>query len=115
MQARPGNLEPRRPRRLGRLPVAILLLTLGALALRLYCLDCYGLWYDEVASILIARRGPLAIFTDRFGGMLVQTPLHYLIVWLTQLPFPPERRAEGKPSPLHAPFHLVFGPQQEEH
>ncbi len=58
-----------------------LIFALG-LALRLYHLDYYGLWYDEVASIEIARRGVAAIFTDRFGGMLVQTPLHYFIVWL---------------------------------
>jgi hypothetical protein len=60
----------------------ILLICGLALVVRLYCLDCYGLWYDEVASIEIAGRGVAAILTDRFGGMLVQTPLHYLIVWL---------------------------------
>jgi 4-amino-4-deoxy-L-arabinose transferase-like glycosyltransferase len=72
---------------------AVLLLTLIALALRLYCLDCYGLWYDEVASVEIAGRGPWAILTDRFGGMLVQTPLHYLLVWLTALPIDPAESA----------------------
>src|SRR6266542_2759579 len=68
---------------------ALIIITLLALALRLWCLDCYGLWYDEVASIEIASRGPAAILTDRFGGMLVQTPLHYLMVWLTSLPLDP--------------------------
>ena len=68
---------------------ALLIISLLALALRLWCLDCYGLWYDEVASIDIARRGPLAIISDRFGGMLVQTPLHYLMTWLTSLPVDP--------------------------
>ena len=71
----------------------LFLLTLLALALRLYCLDCYGLWYDEVASVEIARRGPWAVITDRFGGMLVQTPLHYLQVWLTLLPGDPASSA----------------------
>ncbi len=70
-------------------PSALLIIFLISLALRVWCLDCYGLWYDEVASIEIARRGPLAILTDRFGGMLVQTPLHYLMVWLTSLPVDP--------------------------
>jgi 4-amino-4-deoxy-L-arabinose transferase-like glycosyltransferase len=65
---------------------AIAVIVILALVLRVWCLDCYGLWYDEVASIQIASRGPLAILTDRFGGMLVQTPLHYLMVWLTALP-----------------------------
>ncbi|HYP21775.1 MAG TPA: glycosyltransferase family 39 protein [Chloroflexia bacterium] len=64
-------------------------ISLLALILRLWCLDCYGLWYDEVASIEIASRGPLAIFTDRFGGMLVQTPFHYFLVWLTSMPVDP--------------------------
>jgi len=68
------------------IPLALFFL---ALALRLYCLDCHGLWYDEVASIEIAQRGPIAILTDRFGGMLVQTPLHYLLVWLTMQPVDP--------------------------
>jgi 4-amino-4-deoxy-L-arabinose transferase-like glycosyltransferase len=74
-------------------PSALLIISLIALVLRVWCLDCYGLWYDEVASIEIARRGPLAILTDRFGGMLVQTPLHYLIVWLTALPVDPAATA----------------------
>ncbi len=65
---------------------AIVLISILALGLRLWSLDGYGLWYDEVASIEIAGRGPLAILTDRFGGMLVQTPLHYLVVWLSALP-----------------------------
>ncbi|HEX9991262.1 MAG TPA: glycosyltransferase family 39 protein [Chloroflexia bacterium] len=64
-------------------------ISLLALVIRLWSLDYYGLWYDEVASIEIASRGPLAIFTDRFGGMLVQTPLHYFLVWLTSMPINP--------------------------
>ena len=59
------------------------------LVLRFYCLDCRNLWYDEVASIEVAQRGLAAIFTDRFGWMNVQTPLHYLIVWLTIQPVDP--------------------------
>ena len=51
------------------------------LLLRLYCLDCHSLWGDEVASISVAQRGVLALLTDRFGWMRVQTPLHYLITW----------------------------------
>jgi 4-amino-4-deoxy-L-arabinose transferase-like glycosyltransferase len=85
----PTRPDPTNSRRLSAVPVALVLLTLVALGLRLNCLDCYGLWYDEVASVEIARRGPWAILTDRFGGMLVQTPLHYLTVWLTSLPIDP--------------------------
>lgn len=69
---------------------AILLL---AAALRLYCLDCQGLWYDEVSSIEVAQRGIAAIITDRFGWMRVQTPLHYLLVWLTIQPLDPATSA----------------------
>ncbi|HKP51812.1 MAG TPA: glycosyltransferase family 39 protein [Chloroflexia bacterium] len=68
---------------------SVLIISILALALGVWCLDCYGLWYDEVASVEIARRGPVAIITDRFGGMLVQTPLHYLMVWLMALPIDP--------------------------
>jgi len=53
------------------------------LALRLNCLDCYSLWYDEVASIETAQRGIDAIFSYRFGWLGNQTPMHYLLVWLT--------------------------------
>src|SRR3712207_133696 len=60
-----------------------------ALALRFYCLDCYGLWYDEVSSIETAQRGIAAIFRDRFGWLGNQTPLHYLLVWLTVQPVDP--------------------------
>ena len=56
---------------------------------RFYCLDCHALWYDEVASIEVAQRGVAAILTDRFGWMYVQTPLHYLIIWLTIQPVDP--------------------------
>ncbi|MDQ3929001.1 MAG: glycosyltransferase family 39 protein, partial [Chloroflexota bacterium] len=56
-----------------------------SLALRVYCLDCYSLWFDEIASLEVAQYGPDFFFTDRFGWMRVQTPLHYLIVWLTTL------------------------------
>ncbi len=67
-------------------PLGIFLLSLG---LRLWCIDCQGLWYDEIASIEPAQRGIAAIFTDRFGWLLVQPPLHYLIVWLTLQPIDP--------------------------
>lgn len=61
-------------------------ISLLALAVRLYCLDCYSLWGDEISSIEVAQRGVAAIFNDRFGWMRVQTPLHYLAVWLTLQP-----------------------------
>src|SRR5918997_4358301 len=61
---------------------SIFLLSLG---LRVYCLDCYSLWFDEIASLEVAQYGPGFFFTDRFGWMRVQTPLHYLTVWLTTL------------------------------
>ena len=67
-------------------PVGIFLL---GLALRVYCLDCRSLWGDEIASVEMAQRGLSAIFTDRFGWMHVQTPLHYLLVWLTLQPVDP--------------------------
>ncbi|HEY0072153.1 MAG TPA: glycosyltransferase family 39 protein [Chloroflexia bacterium] len=60
-------------------------LFLLALGLRAYCLDCYSLWFDEIASLEVAQYGPGFFFTDRFGWMRVQTPLHYLTVWLTTL------------------------------
>ena len=56
-----------------------------ALGLRAYCLDCYSLWFDEIASLEVAQYGPGFFFTDRFGWMRVQTPLHYFTVWLTTL------------------------------
>ena len=64
-----------------------------ALLSRLYCLDCKGLWYDEVASLDVAGRGLPALLTDRFGWMSVQTPLHYFIVWLTAWPTDPANSA----------------------
>jgi hypothetical protein len=67
-------------------PAGIFVLGLG---LRLYCVDCRGLWYDEIASVEGALRGPAAIFTDRFGWLHTQTPLHYLLVWLTIQPVNP--------------------------
>ncbi len=67
-------------------PASIFALGLG---LRLYCLDCRGLWFDELASVEGAQRGPAAILTDRFGWLHTQTPLHYLLVWLTIQPVDP--------------------------
>ncbi|HEX8221624.1 MAG TPA: glycosyltransferase family 39 protein [Chloroflexia bacterium] len=58
---------------------------LASLGLRVYCLDCYSLWFDEIASVEVAQYGPGFFFTDRFGWMRVQTPLHYLTVWVTTL------------------------------
>jgi 4-amino-4-deoxy-L-arabinose transferase-like glycosyltransferase len=68
------------------------IVVLGAV-LRFYCLDCYGLWYDEVSSVQVAQRGVAAILTDRFGWMRVQTPLHYLLVWLSIQPLDPTTSA----------------------
>lgn len=65
---------------------------LGA-AIRFYLIDLHSLWYDEVASIEVAQRGLSAIFTDRFGWMRVQTPLHYVLVWLTIQPVDPTQTA----------------------
>ena len=65
---------------------AIFTLALGA---RLYCLDCYSLWMDEVDSIALAQRGLGAIFGDRFGMFAEHTPWHYLMVWLTIQPLDP--------------------------
>jgi hypothetical protein len=60
-----------------------------ALGLRVYCIDCTSLWFDELASLEVAQRGVGSFLTDRFGWMLVQTPLHYLTVWLTLQPLDP--------------------------
>jgi len=72
-------------RRLGQLSPSRLLtgIFLLGLVLRLNCLNCYSLWYDEVASVETALRGIDAIFTYRFGWPGNQTPLHYLLVLLT--------------------------------
>lgn len=70
-------------------PAALAGIFLVALALRLYNLDAYSLWYDEVASVETAQRGLFAIFTDRFGWMLVQPPMHYLLIWLAAQPVDP--------------------------
>lgn len=72
------------------LPVGIFLLGLG---LRLTCLDCLNLWYDEIASVETAQSGIEALFNDRFGWMLVQSPFHYLLVWLTLQPADPTATA----------------------
>jgi hypothetical protein len=59
------------------------------LVLRVATLDAHSLWYDEVLSIETAQRGLNAIFTDRFGWMLNQPPLHYILVWLSVQPVDP--------------------------
>src|SRR5688500_11569325 len=63
------------------------------LFLRLYCLDCHSLWYDEIASIETAQRGIASIFTYRFGWLSNQTYLHYLLVWFSTLPVDPATSA----------------------
>jgi 4-amino-4-deoxy-L-arabinose transferase-like glycosyltransferase len=65
------------------------LVLLAGLGLRLYGLDSYSLWMDEVESIAMAQRGIAAIFGDRFGFYANQTPWHYLLVWLTIQPVDP--------------------------
>ena len=66
-----------------------LLLFITALGLRLWGLDAHGLWYDETISVETAQHGLDAIFNQRFGWVGNQTPLHYLIVWLTIQPVDP--------------------------
>jgi hypothetical protein len=96
-----NTLEPTANKRAARIaratwtPALLVLLgvvVLGA-GLRFYCLDCYGLWYDEVSSVQVAQRGLAAILTDRFGWMRVQTPLHYILVWLSIQPLDPTTSA----------------------
>jgi 4-amino-4-deoxy-L-arabinose transferase-like glycosyltransferase len=72
-------------------PAAILLLviTLIGLGLRLYCLDCLSLWKDEIDSIGTPLLGIPAIFNYRFGLLGNQTPLYYLLVWLSLQPADP--------------------------
>ena len=72
--------------RIWLLPAGIFLL---GLALRLYCLDCYGFWGDEVASIEGARLGVQGFTGGCFGWICNQTSLHYLLVWLTIQPVEP--------------------------
>jgi 4-amino-4-deoxy-L-arabinose transferase-like glycosyltransferase len=79
-RARLGELVMRR---------AGLLLFITALGLRLWGLDAHGLWYDETISVETAQHGLDAIFNQRFGWVGNQTPLHYLIVWLTIQPVDP--------------------------
>src|SRR5687768_11700059 len=64
-------------------PLILAGIFLLGLVLRLNCLNCYSLWYDEVASVETAQRGIDAILTYDFGWLGNQTPLHYLLVWLT--------------------------------
>lgn len=61
----------------------------AAFLLRLWTLDAHGLWYDEAISVETASDGLNAIFNNRFGWVGNQTPLHYLIVWLTIQPLDP--------------------------
>ncbi|HKP51811.1 MAG TPA: glycosyltransferase family 39 protein [Chloroflexia bacterium] len=69
---------------------AIFLLGLG---LRIYCLDCYGYWGDEIASLDGGGLGLPGIFTQRFGWIGNQTPLHYMVVWLASQPADPTTTA----------------------
>jgi 4-amino-4-deoxy-L-arabinose transferase-like glycosyltransferase len=63
----------------------VIAITLLALGLRLFCLDCWGLWYDEVLAIEVAQGGPQAIFSNRFGWLGNQTPAYYLVLWVLTL------------------------------
>ncbi|HEX9991257.1 MAG TPA: glycosyltransferase family 39 protein [Chloroflexia bacterium] len=64
-------------------PLLLAAAFLLALGLRSYCLDCHNLWYDEIVYLEAAQRGPLAVFTDRFGWMYNETPWRYMLTWLT--------------------------------
>lgn len=64
-------------------------LAIVALVLRGGCVDCYGLWQDEVDSVQAAQQGIDFFFNDRFGLLANQTPWHYLLVWLTLIPADP--------------------------
>lgn len=91
-QARePGTIEAVAPATHRSLAVPLLLggILLLGLVLRLYCLDCRSFWGDEINSLDGASIGIPAIFNGRFGWISNQTPLHYLIVWLTTLPVDP--------------------------
>lgn len=65
-----------------RLLLAIFLI---GLALRLFTLDLHGYWGDEINSLDGASIGFPAFIWDRFGYVANQTPLHYLIVWITSI------------------------------
>jgi len=45
-------------------------ISIAALALRLYSIDSYGLWFDEMASVEgELKQRPTLFLTDRFGWM----------------------------------------------
>jgi 4-amino-4-deoxy-L-arabinose transferase-like glycosyltransferase len=71
------------------IPVLVAAIVLVSFALRFYCLDCHGLWGDEVASVDGAALGFPDMLTGRYGWLANQTPFHYFIVWLSTLPASP--------------------------
>jgi hypothetical protein len=91
--AAPGTAETGEPtteaRRLSAARWIVPGIFLLGLVLRVATLDAHSLWYDEVLSIETAQRGLNAIFIDRFGWMLNQPPLHYILVWLSVQPVDP--------------------------
>jgi hypothetical protein len=68
-------------------------IVLLGLAVRLYGIDRYSLWIDEVTSLQAAQRGVSAIFTERFGVLGNQTVWYHLLLWLSALPVDPSTNA----------------------
>jgi 4-amino-4-deoxy-L-arabinose transferase-like glycosyltransferase len=66
--------------------LALAIITLLGLLLRLLTLDAHGLWIDEVTSLDVASLGFPTFITSLSGYLSNQTPLHYIITWLTSLP-----------------------------
>lgn len=64
-----------------------------ALALRVILLDAYGLWGDEVESLLVARAGTDFIFDSRAGWVANQTVPYYLLIWSVLQPVDPASNA----------------------
>src|SRR5215218_1400014 len=82
-------MHPRFARIICSIPVALGAVFLLGLVLRVGCVDCHGLWVDEVLGLNVAMNGPAYIFGNRFGWLGNQTTWHYLLQWLMSLPVDP--------------------------
>lgn len=78
-----------RARRLGRRTLAVLgALTATAAALRFATLGLQSYWYNEAASVLLAKR-PFGDMLDRIPRMEGNPPLYYVLAWLWAKAFGP--------------------------
>ncbi|MEZ4615585.1 MAG: hypothetical protein R2867_08735 [Caldilineaceae bacterium] len=68
------NVPPRRQAR----PFMIMLIILGAVALRLYRLDQQSLWYDEGVTAYLGQQGVVGLTT--WTAHDIQPPLYYYTI-----------------------------------